>query len=257
MTNAPAIYVKITATRGSTPRAAGTAMAVTATAAAGTIGGGALEHWAIGRAREILDADAGDESVTLALGPRLGQCCGGAVTLHFGKAPAPVDAIQTTARPYVTGGGPPASLWLWGAGHVGRAVVRACPAEAFDITWVDSAPDRFPETVPQHVTVVSAAQMDLLAARSPSDAHHLIFTYSHDIDLALCAALLRLTPASIGLIGSDSKWARFRSKLRAMGLDPTAIACPIGNKALGKHPDQIAQGVVDVLLSRPARKALA
>ncbi len=131
---------------------------------------------------------------------------------------------------------------------MGRAVVRACPPPAFAITWVDTAADRFPGDIPDHVTPVSAADMPRLAGNAPPDAHHLIFTYSHDIDLALCAALLARGGASIGLIGSDTKWARFQKRLRALGLDPAPITCPIGDKTLGKTPDAIAKGCVNRLL---------
>jgi xanthine dehydrogenase accessory factor len=140
---------------------------------------------------------------------------------------------------------------------VGRAVVQACPPEAFALTWIDSARDRFPVHVPQHVTVLPAADMPRLAIRAPPTAHHLIFTYSHDIDLALCAALLGRNAASIGLIGSATKRTRFFKRLRATGLDPAPILCPIGDKALGKVPDRIAQGVVQSLLAAARTKETA
>ncbi|MFC6588613.1 XdhC family protein [Sulfitobacter pacificus] len=98
--------------------------------------------------------------------------------------------------------------------------------------------------------------MPRLAAHAPQDAHHLIFTYAHDIDLALCAALLKRGTASIGLIGSATKWARFRKRLIATGLDPAPVTCPIGDKALGKSPDQIAKGVIKALLVSTQPKAL-
>ncbi len=244
-----AIYVEITSTRGSAPRDAGTAMKVTATGTQGTIGGGALEYEAIARARHLLTTDGDEESRTIPLGPSLGQCCGGAVTLRYTRERRPTDVAQFNIHK-LTGNRPhPAFLWVWGAGHVGRAVVAACPPQAFKITWVDSSADRFPLTPYTDITKVPAADMPLLAARAPVYAHHLIFTYSHDIDLALCAALLRRDAASIGLIGSETKWARFSKRLVAMGLDPDGITCPIGDKSLGKAPHQIADGVLRTLLA--------
>jgi xanthine dehydrogenase accessory factor len=244
-----AVYVEITATRGSTPRDAGTAMKVTATGIAGTIGGGALEHHAILTARKILDGGLSARTETVPLGPSLGQCCGGAVTLYFSYAAKQTDAESVPApAPLV----PVSSqdLWLWGAGHVGRAIVRHCPPSAFDITWVDAASDRFPDTVPDCATTLPALDMQRLAQSAPFGAHHLIFTYSHEIDLALCATLLNRKAASIGLIGSATKWARFQKRLRASGLDPAPITCPIGDKSLGKTPDAIAKGCVNRLLER-------
>lgn len=243
-----AIYVEITATRGSAPRDAGTAMKVTAAGIAGTIGGGALEHQAIEKARGILATGAPERVETVPLGPGLGQCCGGAVTLRFGYEPRAVDTPDF-AEPVPVGLNVPQPLWLWGAGHVGRAVVRACPPGAFDVTWVDAGAARFPDTVGDHVTIVPAADMPRLAKRAPRQAHHLIFTYSHDIDLALCAALLERGFASCGLIGSETKWTRFQKRLRALALNPAPITCPIGDKSLGKTPDAIAKGCVNGLLS--------
>lgn len=249
-----AIWVEITATRGSTPRDAGTAMKVTAEATEGTIGGGALEYRAIAIARDLLADEAPEMTRTFPLGPDLGQCCGGAMTLRFTRERRSVDAanrnLPVLAPPRVHQG----ELWIWGAGHVGRAVVKALPPQAFRVSWVDTSPERFPVNVPPHVTCLPAADMPLLAVRAPTHAHHLIFTYSHDIDLALCAALLRRGGASIGLIGSETKKARFFKRLREMGLDPAPIQCPIGDKSLGKHPEAIAVGVVAALVS-PERKA--
>ncbi len=242
-----ALYVEITATRGSAPRDAGTAMVVTASESKGTIGGGALEHLAIAHARHLLATGAVEDTRTIPLGPGLGQCCGGAVTLRYTSEPRQVDSIPVNVHPPVARDGQVPSLWLWGAGHVGRAVVLACPPQAFDITWVDTVSDRFPNQMPAHATAMPAADMPRLAAHAPAGAHHLIFTYSHDIDLALCAALLKKQTASIGLIGSGTKWARFSKRLKDMGLDPSPIICPIGDKSLGKAPAQIASGTLRAL----------
>ena len=244
-----AIWVEITGTRGSAPRDAGTAMKVTPLGTQGTIGGGALEHRAIATAREMIAQGAAAEATrTVPLGPGLGQCCGGAVTLRFTRQALATDAPAPGPRPGLAPPDRPVPLWLWGAGHVGRAVVAVCPACAFDITWVDTGPDRFPTEIPRGIDVVTATDMPRLAASAPRDVHHLIFTYAHDIDLALCAALLKRGFASCGLIGSATKWARFQARLRAAGLDPTPIRCPIGDKSLGKHPGAIAAGVVDAYL---------
>lgn len=252
-----ALYVEIIETKGSAPRDAGTAMKVTAHAITGTIGGGALEHQAIAIARDMLTHEAADITRSFPLGPNLGQCCGGSVKLLFTSEKRSTDMASFNVHPVIANRPHPAFLWLWGAGHVGRAVVRACPPQAVKLTWVDDAADRFPDgPLGQNARLV-AADMPLLASRAPTYAHHLIFTYSHDIDLALCAALLRRGAASIGLIGSDTKRARFFKRLRAMGLDPAPITCPIGDKSLGKQPDAIARGVVADLLAATQPKAPA
>jgi len=250
-----AIFVEVTATRGSAPRDAGTAMKVTPDTIDGTIGGGALEHQAIAHARRLLAEGRYEDNQTLPLGPGLGQCCGGAVSLRYTSAPRPLDTA--IPLPLNTALNSDVPLWLWGAGHVGRAVVAACPANAFAITWIDSAPDRFPASIPAHVTATPAADMPRLAAHAPQNAHHLIFTYSHDIDLALCAALLKRGAETVGLIGSDTKKSRFSRRLRDMGLDPSGIICPIGDKSLGKLPAQIAHGALIALIARTQTKVSA
>ncbi|WOI55515.1 xanthine dehydrogenase accessory protein XdhC [Palleronia sp. LCG004] len=236
-----AIRVTIARARGSVPRAAGTSMLVDVHGIRGTIGGGALEWSAMTEARAMLAEGRRSAERLVPLGPALGQCCGGAVTLRFERA----EDTTELARP----------LWIWGAGHVGRALVSVLgPFEDLAITWIDDAEDRFPD-VPENVMRLVAAEMPVAARHAPAEAEHLIVTYSHEIDLALCHALLSRTTGQIGLIGSATKWARFRARLGALGHGPSAIArirCPIGDPSLGKHPQAIAVGVAARMLRAPA-----
>ncbi len=283
---------------GSAPREPGAAMVVHADGQDGTIGGGALEYAAAAAARSALASGAHGARLTRhPLGPGLGQCCGGAVALITevwdgpaldALAPGPVarrvagDAAMPLALaralrqargegripPVMLQGGwllepraaPTQTLWLWGAGHVGRALADViAPLPDWAITWVDTGPERFPDVVPPRVTPLPAAAPAALVPRAPQDAHHLVLTYSHALDLALCAALLSHGFASAGLIGSRTKWARFRSRLAAAGHAPAAIsriACPIGDPSLGKHPHAIALGVAAALLRGAATDRL-
>lgn len=239
-----AISVTIVEARGSTPRDAGTAMLVWADRTCGTIGGGALEWAAMRHARALLaEGTPATTTQRIPLGPALGQCCGGAVTLRFEAAEVLPDA-------------PRVPLWIWGAGHVGRAIVHTLsPLPHLSLTWIDTAPDRFPDaatdTVHHAVHRAVAADPPRLMPHAPRSAHHLILTYSHEIDLALCHAALGHGFASCGLIGSATKWGRFRTRLRQLG-HPDAhisrITCPIGDPSLGKHPQAIAIGVAARLL---------
>ncbi|WP_264210638.1 xanthine dehydrogenase accessory protein XdhC [Leisingera thetidis] len=277
--------VVIAAVRGSSPRDTGTAMLVWQTGQSGTIGGGTLEYEAAQAARAQLIPK---RFSTHALGPDLGQCCGGAVTLlseiyeaadmaalaggviarPASPAPVPmaVKRILATARsqglapdPQLVDGWmiepvhePQTALWIWGAGHVGRALVDVLsPLPDLQITWADTGAERFPAEIPAGVTAVPAADPALLVRHAPENAAHLVLTYSHALDLALCHALLSHGFAFAGLIGSKTKWARFRSRLAALGHAPGAIAritCPIGDPDLGKHPQMIAVGVAAQLL---------
>jgi xanthine dehydrogenase accessory factor len=143
-------------------------------------------------------------------------------------------------------------VWIWGAGHVGRALVDVLsPLPGVAITWLDIAAERFPATLPPNVTSRSAPDPAALVADAPARAEHLILTFSHALDLELCHRLLGHGFATCGLIGSATKWARFRSRLAGLGHSPQSIAridCPIGDPGLGKHPQAIAVGVAMAFL---------
>ncbi len=235
MTNC--IRITITRTAGSVPREAGTQMLVHADRIEGTIGGGTLEWEAMAEARQMLADGRETLTRTIALGPALGQCCGGSVTLTWDRA----DMLTAS---------PVRPLWIYGAGHVGRAIVNVMAAlPDFEITWVDTTADRFPET---DVTTLIASDPALVVRHAPANADHLILTYSHEMDLALCHAVLRHEFHSAGLIGSATKWARFKTRLAALGHTPaqiSRIACPIGDPRLGKHPQAIALGVATSMIA--------
>ena len=277
--------VVIAAHDGSSPREVGAAMLVWDQGQSGTIGGGALEFAAAAKARALL-AGGGRSVERVALGPSIGQCCGGAVTLWTevyeavpepvagvvargsGTMPLAVKRLLVAARgqglrpePGLVQGWlvePVAEaerqVWIWGAGHVGRALVAVlAPLPGIAITWVDTGPERFPEAMPEGVTPVWAAAPEALVAHAPGTAEHLIVTYSHALDLELCHRLLGRGFRWLGLIGSATKWARFRSRLAALGHSPGAInkiTCPIGDVSLGKHPQAIAIGVALQLLKK-------
>lgn len=297
--------VVIAGVEGSSPREVGAAMLVFADGQSGTIGGGALEFEAAGRAREWLASlpltpslphGGGKGPVAprverVALGPSLGQCCGGAVVLWtevfeavpevvsgvvargVGEMPLAVKRVLAAARgqgvrplPGLVAGWlvePVAEaerqVWVWGAGHVGRALVSVlAPLPGIAVTWVDVGVERFPEIVPEEVTVVPASDPALVADHAPVEAEHLVLTFSHALDLELCHRLLKRGFRSLGLIGSATKWGRFRSRLRALGHEAGAvgrIGCPIGDPTLGKHPQAIAVGVVAEMLKAPKTAA--
>ena len=263
---------------GSAPRETGASMLVWASGQSGTIGGGALEHQA------TLAARAQTQVCTLAripLGPALGQCCGGAVTLvtevftastlpqgpivarsvDGSPMPLAVQRLMAQARgqgaqpvtqllqgwlvePVLT---PKRQLWLWGAGHVGRAIAAVmAPLPDLSITWVDVALDRFPDAIPMGVTALPAPDLAQAMALAPRDAEHLILTFSHLLDLDICHRALIHGFLRCGLIGSATKWTRFQKRLTELGHSPIEIAkitSPIGQPALGKHPQAIALGV--------------
>lgn len=243
-----AIRITVARVQGSAPREEGAAMLVTHDGITGTIGGGALEWEAMRIARRMLAEGRVQAEHQMPLGPALGQCCGGAVRLRFEQA----DRLaQGTGAP----------LWIWGAGHVGRAVAAVmAPLPEVTITWVDDSAARFPSDPPEGVAVTVAADMPRMMAHAPAAAHHLILSYSHEIDLGLCHAALMHGFASCGLIGSATKWARFQARLKALGHEDAEISrilCPIGEPELGRTPQAIAVGVARRLLKEHLHKESA
>lgn len=287
---------------GSAPREAGAAMLVWPGGQSGTIGGGALEHQAVLAARRLLAEEETAPALVqrLPLGPALGQCCGGAVTLVTEVFAAPPPAQDGVIARSLDGSAPPLAvsrllararsqgeapglqmlqgwlieplaraqrqIWVWGAGHVGRAIVGAlAPLPDLQITWVDVAPDRFPDpppasALPGGLRLLPVPDPATAVALAPAAAEHLILTFSHVLDLELCHRLLSHGFAGCGLIGSATKWARFRARLAALGHAPGQIAtitCPIGDPSLGKHPQAIALGVACEMLRQAKRLDLS
>ncbi len=282
--------VVIAGHRGSTPRETGAAMLVWEDGASGSIGGGRLELEAETRARAMLADGPATEVRRQALGPALGQCCGGAVVLvtevwDAGRYRAEIDgadwpfqgifarrvegAADLPARLHkklvqagegsqqiatqLTDGWLIEQVWqdrqpvfIYGAGHVGHAL--ACTLAQFpqfEVAVVDVRPD-LDRDLPDHVLRFFDRVPHEVMAGAPPEAAHLIMTPEHDYDLELCHHLLQQPFTYAGLIGSASKWARFRGRLKALGhadAQIDRIECPIGDPSLGKQPQAIAIGV--------------
>ncbi|AVR95581.1 xanthine dehydrogenase accessory protein XdhC [Pseudoduganella armeniaca] len=307
-TAGPAVLVTVARVEGSSPRATGTKMLVTAHSQLDTIGGGHLELKAVEIARAMLArGDASVQYERFPLGPSLGQCCGGVVWLAFEPVDAELaqvletlrtrrrdDSVRITAiegKPacalFDAAGGriagsadaaffataqaglhadadgrrwlvdpilaPRAHVLLFGAGHVGAAIVRALAELPCSVTWVDERDDMFPAQVPDNVTIEVTDTPETLVAAAPPGASYLVMTHSHALDQRLCEAILaRAQVGWFGLIGSKTKRAQFESRMAARGIDPARIAtmvCPIGLPGIiDKAPPVIAASVAAQLL---------
>ncbi len=240
------MVVEVQSHQGSVPRESGTRMLVSSDEVLGTIGGGHLELQAIERARLLL-AQGGSGEQRLALGPSLGQCCGGVLSLAY--TPLTQADPQAWAMP-----APRFLLELFGAGHVGRAIARLLAGIDCRVRWIDEREAEFPaEPLPPHIEKVCVDGLVRELAAAPVGSVVLILTHSHDLDLALTeAALARPDLPWVGLIGSATKRARFLHRLEAKGYTPKQLArlhCPIGIPGIaGKEPEVIAVAVVAQLL---------
>lgn len=248
----PAVLVTVQASRGSVPREAGTWMAVFASGFVGTIGGGHLEFQAIEHARQSLMGKPCVSPVRYALGPTLGQCCGGEVHLQFEPVSAiDLGALQLRLQPART------PLALFGGGHVGHALVQVLGTLPLHITWVDSRDEIFPVHLPEQVVCEHSDPVQAAVRALAPGSRVLIMSFSHAEDLEVVAScLLRQRLLAdlpfIGLIGSQTKWATFRHRLEARGFTPQELAqvtCPIGIPGIrGKAPEVIAVAVAAQIL---------
>lgn len=315
--NEECVLVTVAQVVGSTPREAGTTMAVTGAETFGTIGGGVLEFRAIEFARDLLVGDRTAGHMSFTLGPGSGQCCGGVADLLFEQI-ARGDLDQLGARGsnsgrqvlvtkfhsergyteralYIEGDVPsvlPDNLgqhiadvartgvmvslqspdtWtliqslkrngtqvvLFGAGHVGRALVKVLENCDYSITWVDSRPDQFPAKVGLNVRCVTVDEdyedVGELVAAAAENALYIVMTHSHPIDYKICAAVLRWGRFDyLGLIGSKTKAAKFKRHFAKDGLGADTIkrlTCPIGIAGVrGKMPGEIAVALAAQLL---------
>ncbi|MCE2517023.1 MAG: xanthine dehydrogenase accessory protein XdhC [Alphaproteobacteria bacterium] len=263
---------------GSTPREAGAAMMVYQNHFTGTIGGGQLEHDAQLAARQAMVKQQAKTTQApwknYPLGPALGQCCGGYVVVmtevirasdlalwkqlaasrrrfiaHPDNASAPPFAADEDGAVLVSAITPPLTpLYLYGAGHVGRHIIDLSFGLPLDRTWVDTSDDRFPDHIPPDVTKLVAAEPAQLARYAPDGAIHLVMSYSHQIDLEVCLAVMQENRFSqLGLIGSATKKSRFISRLKTAGVRPdhlNRLICPVGLDAItGKAPFRVALSI--------------
>ncbi len=255
----PAIIVEVAEARGSVPREAGTRMLVAADRLDGTIGGGHLELKAIEKARQMLSAgELEPQTVHYPLGPALGQCCGGAVTLRYSLLDQP--AVDAWPAPEVL-----FHLQLYGAGHVGRAIVQALAPLPVRIDWIDEREAEFARHVAPIAGVADLRSVCVDAIEgevrlAPPGAFYLVLTHEHDLDLRITEAILRRGDFGfLGLIGSKTKRQRFFHRFEQRGIAQSTIdriTCPIGIGGIdGKEPEVIAIAVAAQLLQQAGLQA--
>lgn len=253
---ADGVLVQVAETKGSAPREAGAWMVVWPEGLTGTIGGGTLEFDAAAQARAMLRGQAGapahGEVRRFALGPSLGQCCGGIVMLRFERVGA-ADAPALRRRLSLN----LAPLALFGGGHVGHALVRVLCTLPYAVRWIDSRDEVFPPALPAQVRTEHSDPIQAAVHELAPGSRVLIMSFSHaeDLDIVI-ACLQRLRERDdlpyIGLIGSKTKWATFRHRLSARGFseaEQARVTCPIGIPGItGKEPEVIAVATAAQLL---------
>ncbi|WP_275544741.1 MULTISPECIES: xanthine dehydrogenase accessory protein XdhC [unclassified Pseudomonas] len=232
------VLVTIIEERGSTPRNAGSKMVVTAERIFETIGGGHLEYKAMEMAREMLASHSQDTRLErFSLGASLGQCCGGATVLLFEPM-----------------GQPQAQIAVFGAGHVGRALVPLLASLPCKVRWIDSRENEFPEHIAAGVEKIVGDEVVDEVENMPPGSYYIVMTHNHQLDLELTAAILKRGDfAYYGLIGSKTKRIKFEHRLRERGFADTLMArmrCPMGlPEVKGKLPVEIAVSIAGEVIA--------
>src|SRR5919197_1662234 len=197
------IEIRVKEIRGSAPREAGTRMWVSTTETRGTIGGGNLEYKALAIAREMLLAGETARERRFVLGDALGQCCGGNGTLAFSAVDG-FPAEEANALHIV----------LFGAGHVGKELARILGRLPCTVTWIDSRPEAFPAAVDANTRALIEDEPIFAVDDAPSGAFFLVMTHSHALDYEIVERVLKRNDYRfLGLIGSETKAAKFRARL--------------------------------------------
>ena len=242
VTNPDAIVCTLTSVRGSSPREQGTFMLVGKNDLFGTIGGGALEYMVIEHARRLIANGQAEEAMDVPLGPEIGQCCGGRVEVGLRYADASLRdhltaqvAAEEAALPHV---------FVFGAGHVGRALAQILSLLPVQLEVIDTRREEL-ELLPEGIAARVVAMPEAVVRSAPEGSSYVILTHDHALDFLLAQeALARSDSPYIGMVGSQTKRARFSSWFRAEGGDVKALerlVSPIGQHGLGdKRPAVIA-----------------
>lgn len=233
------VVVTVLTSAGSTPRENGCKMVITDDGSFDTIGGGHLEFEIIQRARDLLAANQPVQHVEhYPLASKLGQCCGGATNVLF--------EVMTRHCQH---------LALFGAGHVAKALVPIVSQLPLQLRWIDNREDIFPASVADNVSMLQSDSPAHEIAQLPANSWVLIMTHNHqlDFDIAL-AAVKREDLSYVGMIGSDTKARRFKTRLAHRGIDEqqmTRFVSPVGNLDIpGKQPVEVAVSIAAQLISR-------
>ena len=236
----PMVMIEVSRARGSTPREAGAFMLVTAKGSAGTIGGGQLEYMAMDHARALLAGRAKDLFLSIPLGPEIGQCCGGRVDVGFALVDDRLkkELAERLRREEALF----PSVYLFGAGHVGLALVRSLSLLPLHLTVIETRQEEV-DTLPAGAEARLVAMPEAEVAGIAPGSAVIILTHDHALDFLIAAeALARTDLAYVGMIGSATKRATFASwlKSQAPNADIARLTLPIGGPLKDKRPEVIA-----------------
>lgn len=237
------VLVEVTGVAGSTPRDTDAWMLVSKDRTFATIGGGQLEYMAIDHARKQLQGAGAEDRLSIPLGPEIGQCCGGRVTLSFKTVDKPIRAALVARRDGEIARRP--HVYIFGAGHVGEALAKALSLLPVRTVLVDTREHELLSADVPGIETCLTAMPEAVVRDAPPGSAFVILTHDHALDFLIAAeALARQDAHYVGMIGSKTKRATFRNWLsREIGRPElfVRLVCPIGGTAVkDKRPAVIA-----------------
>ncbi len=240
--NPVAIACELTSVKGSSPREQGTFMVVGPEGTVGTIGGGALEYLVIEHARRLIAEGRAEEAMDVPLGPEIGQCCGGRVTVTLRHADAATRQLLVERAANDEAGRP--AVYVFGAGHVGRVLAQILTLLPVRLEVIDTRRDEL-ALLPAGIAGHRVAMPEAVVRQAPQGSSFVIVTHDHALDFLIALEALKRTDSPyVGMVGSQTKKAKFASWFREQGGDEKALGrlvLPIGAQGLGdKRPEVIA-----------------
>ena len=246
--NKEIVKVKITNTKGSAPTKINDIMLVSLNNIYGTIGGGNLEYLVINEAKNLLSKNINKKKLNVPLGPGIGQCCGGYVelllTLHKNSMSAIKNENTLIANKQ--------NLYIFGAGHIGQAVVSHIKNLDFKTFLIDSREDFLSMNNYKNINYLLSKEPWTIVNSLEKNSLFVVLTHSHDYDLKILNEILKIDFNFAGLIGSNTKKRRFIKRLEDLGNSKkliNKIECPVGIEiGDSKDPEEIAFSIITRLI---------
>ena len=242
------VKAKIFNVKGSSPNKIDDIILISNDTIFGTIGGGNLEYLIVREAKSLIDNKIDKKSLNIALGPGIGQCCGGYVQIKLSLHENSSEALKNEKLYDYKN----INLYIFGAGHIGQAIISKLENINFNTFLIDSREDFLKMTNFKNINYLLSKKPWEIVNRLKDNSCFVVLTHSHDYDLKILNEVLKKNFTFLGLIGSKTKKNKFFKRLIDNGHNKSlveTIECPIGiNIGNSKDPDEIAFSIITRLI---------
>ncbi len=243
------VKAKIIDVKGSSPNNLGDIILISQDTIFGTIGGGNLEYLVIDEAKKILDKKIENKTLSIPLGPGIGQCCGGYVQVKLSLHENSEKALKNENLTDIN----KPNLYIFGSGHIGQALISKLENIDFNTYIIDSREDYLKMTNIKVINYLLSEKPWEIVSKLDDNSYFIVLTHSHDYDLKILNEILKKNNSFVGLIGSLTKKNRFYKRLISNGhnkLEVEKIECPIGiDIGNSKDPNEIAFSIITRIIS--------